>query len=170
MQDDWAKQEIMRAYFKKKNLNLKDIGFKTGSRIFINERLTSTNREIFNRASEAKKFKFIHRFYTRRGLVYMQRRENDRPTCAFHIRDLDDVFPPDYDRHRRTDHQQWTNDPLDKSSTNMPQIPLPNLNSASVQSTDSKENRQPSTSQSDIAHANPHSHVTATTNTSQANM
>lgn len=59
IQDDWVKQELLSAYFKKKNLNLTDIGFKTASRIFINERLTLANREIFNRASEAKKQNLI---------------------------------------------------------------------------------------------------------------
>lgn len=100
LQDDWAKQQMITAYFRKKNLNLKDIGFRTATRIYINERLTATNREIFNRAAEAKKSNFIHRFYTRRGLVYVQRHEKDRPACMFHISDLDVVFPLNYERQR----------------------------------------------------------------------
>lgn len=35
MQDDWVKKEILTAYFRKRNLNLTDIGFKTAARVFI---------------------------------------------------------------------------------------------------------------------------------------
>lgn len=147
VQDEWVKQQIMGAYFKKKDLNLKDIGFRTSSRIFINERLTSTNREIFNRASEAKKSNFIHRFYTRRGLVYVQRRDNERPMCMFNIEDINMVFPSEYYRPR----QLRTNDVMDKQRIpiphQMPSNPLP-LNATDIE--------QSSTSQLD--HANTQSH------------
>lgn len=99
LQDDWAKQEITAAYFMKKNLNLTDIGFKTATRIYINERLTTINRDIFNRAAVAKKNNLIHRFYTRRGLVYIQRQQNSRPECIYHIGELDVIFPSKYDQH-----------------------------------------------------------------------
>lgn len=92
IQDDWVKQELLTAYFKKKNLNLTDIGFKFPARIYINERLTSTNRAIFNRAAEAKKSGIIHRFFTRRGLVYVQRAVNSQPATVQHISDLESLF------------------------------------------------------------------------------
>lgn len=98
LQDDWAKQELLSNYFKKKNLNLTDIGFKTSTRIFINERLTTTNREIFNRASEAKKSNLIHRFFTRRGLVFVQRDENSRLTCITHANEIEEIFPLNHAR------------------------------------------------------------------------
>lgn len=98
-QEDWVKREFLTAYFKKANLNLTDIGFKTASRIYVNERLTATNREIFNRAAEAKKSNYIHRFYTRRGLVYIQRAENTQPTCIIYITELDPLFPLNCNRH-----------------------------------------------------------------------
>lgn len=50
--------------------------------------------------SEANKSNYIYRFYTRRGLVYVQRHEKDRPACMFHISDLDVVFPLNNERHR----------------------------------------------------------------------
>lgn len=100
LQDDWVKQELLSNYFKKKNLNLTDIGFKTPARIFINERLTTTNREIFNRAAEAKKSNLIHRFFTRRGLVYVQRNETSRPMCIFDVSELHIVFPLNHTRYQ----------------------------------------------------------------------
>ena len=39
----WAKNNFLDAYYKKKNLNLKDIGFKTARRIYVNESLTMSN-------------------------------------------------------------------------------------------------------------------------------
>lgn len=98
--DEWCKNELLATYFKKKNLNLTDIGFKTPARIFINERLTASNREIFNRAAEAKKSNLIHRFFTRRGLVFVQRDENSNPMCIPHFSDLDVVFPLNRDGNR----------------------------------------------------------------------
>lgn len=99
---DWVKEELLRAYFQKKNLNLTDLGFKTPSRIFINERLTSKNREIFNRAAEAKKSNLIQRFFTRRGLVYVQHDVDSQPSSVLHISDLDTLLPADRPRIPRT--------------------------------------------------------------------
>ncbi len=84
----------MACYFKRKDLNLKDIGFQTSARIFINESLTKLNREIFNVAAVAKKSNHIVKLFTRNGLVYVQRRENDKPACIQHISDLEQILPP----------------------------------------------------------------------------
>lgn len=100
LRDDWAKQELLTAYFRMKNLNLSDIGFKTSTRIFLNERLTVMNRDIFNRAAEAKKSHLIQRFFTRRGLVFIQRDDNSRPQCIYHISEVDVVFPLNHGRLR----------------------------------------------------------------------
>lgn len=154
VQDEWAKQEIMGAYFKKKNLNLKDIGFKTGTRIYINERLTSTNREIFNRANEAKKAKFIYRFYTRRGLVHIQQRENDRPSCVFHVSDLDAVFPSNYDRHRQSGQRSMNESTTKPTTSPMHHNPSQNFNVAPTNATESMDTGQSPTTQPDAVHSN----------------
>lgn len=91
--DNHVKQSLMSCYFKRKNLNLKDIGFKTSTRIFINESLTKANREIFNLASEAKKAYHIVKLFTRNGLVHVQRYDNDKPVCIKHISDLEQILP-----------------------------------------------------------------------------
>lgn len=120
VQDDWVKQELLSSYFKKKNLNLTDIGFKTAARIFINERLTMANREIFNRASEAKKLNLLHRFYTRRGLVFIHRGEKDPPMCIYHIGELDPILPPNHMRqqHRNLHHSNRPSIKLSAQSSN----------------------------------------------------
>lgn len=69
---DDAKQHMLSSYFDRKNLNLADIGYKTSSRIYINESLTETNREIFKVAAEAKRSRKLNKFFTRLGLVYIK--------------------------------------------------------------------------------------------------
>lgn len=91
--DEWAKNELLSAYFKKKNLNLCDIGFRTSSRIYINESLTKLNREIFKMASEAKKRNLIFKLFTRRGLVYVQMSEKDRTHCITCVNQLAGILP-----------------------------------------------------------------------------
>lgn len=94
--DNYVKQEFLSCYFKHKNLNLKDIGFHTPARIFVNESLTKSNREIFNLASDAKKANLISKLFTRNGLVHLQRFENDKPIGIFHINDLAQILPPSF--------------------------------------------------------------------------
>lgn len=92
----WAKQELLSSYFKKGDLNLKDLGFQTSARIFINESLTKSNRAIFKLASEAKKSKMIIKYFTRNGLVHVQRCENSKLSCIRHISDLEQMLPPSF--------------------------------------------------------------------------
>lgn len=124
LQDDWVKQNFLTAYFRKKNLNLEDIGFKFPARIYINERLTSTNRAIFNRAAQAKKLSYIFRFYTRKGLVYVQRDANSRPLCIENLAGLDKFFPDQCHTDAST-----LRPPPDMSKTNhnqnQPAVPKP---------------------------------------------
>lgn len=75
---DWGKNELLSAYFKKKNLNTKDIGFKSAARIYINESLTKFDRTIFSAASDAKKSKLIFKCYTRNGIVHIQTTEGGK--------------------------------------------------------------------------------------------
>lgn len=96
--DNWSKQELFSGYFKKKDLNLKDIGFQTSARIFINENLTQSNRAIFKLASEAKKANLIFKFHSRNGSVHVQRNESSKIMCMYHISDLKHILPPSFDR------------------------------------------------------------------------
>lgn len=110
VQDDWVKQSLLTAYFKKKNLNLTDIGFKFPARIYINERLTPANRAIFNRAAEAKKSDVIVRFYTRKGLVYIQRHANAKPIAVEQLSDLDRLLPTPYSTNKNLLDNRSIND------------------------------------------------------------
>lgn len=92
MISDWGKNELMSAYFHKKNLNTKDIGFKSGSRIYINESLTKYNRSIFNAASEAKKSKSIFKCYTRNGLVHVQLKDGGKIIRVVDLDQLDTIL------------------------------------------------------------------------------
>lgn len=78
LNNDWAKQELVSAYFQKKNLNIADIGYQSKARIYINESLTKHNRQIFKAATEAKKFKQIVKCYTRNGIVHVQQSEQGK--------------------------------------------------------------------------------------------
>ncbi len=83
---DWAKQQLLSAYFTMKNLNIGDIGYQMKSRIYINESLTIQNRAIFKAASDAKKSKLITKCYTRNGIVHIQINDEGR---IFRINDID---------------------------------------------------------------------------------
>lgn len=107
--DNYVKQELLSCYFKKRNLNLQDIGFKTSARIFINESLTNPNREIFNLASEAKKANHIVKLFTRNGLVHVQRYDKDKSVCIQHLSDLEQILPPAFGRTSSiTANRGWT--------------------------------------------------------------
>lgn len=85
----WAKDCFLNAYFTKKTLNLKDIGFKTARRIYVNESLTTRNRQIFQLALLAKKSNRIHRCFTRQGLVYIEESASSKSIRIVNKEDLD---------------------------------------------------------------------------------
>lgn len=93
------------------------------------------NREIFNRASEAKKSNLIHRFFTRRGLVYVQRDDSSQPTSV-HISDLNSLFPPNHSGNHRNgargnrNDRQATNVQTKSGSTNGESVNEPEMQSA----------------------------------------
>lgn len=87
-----AKQHLMSSYFQRKGLNLTDIGFKTSSRIYINESLTKSNREIFSSAAQAKRLQKLHKYFTRRGLVYVQMAADSRAVCIESVGKLNELI------------------------------------------------------------------------------
>lgn len=126
--DNFAKQELLSCYFKRKDLNLKDIGFQTSSRIFINESLTKSNRAIFNLASEAKKANLITKFFSRNGLVHVQRDENGRPYCIYHVGELQQILPPTFER--ASSYTSQNKQPLSRSTTSSVNKPQTSSSSA----------------------------------------
>lgn len=82
----------MSSYFRRKGLNLTDIGFKTSTRIYINESLTSYNREVFNAAAQAKRIQKLYKYFTRRGLVYVQMAVDSNTVCIESIGKLNSLI------------------------------------------------------------------------------
>ncbi|KAJ6647988.1 hypothetical protein Bhyg_03213 [Pseudolycoriella hygida] len=106
--DAWVKQHLLSAYFKRKNLNLKDIGFQTASRIYINESLTNANRAIFKLTSEAKKANVIASLFSRNGLVHVKRDAKARSTIIYNIGELEQILPSDF-KESTTSNVRLTN-------------------------------------------------------------
>lgn len=147
VKDDWAKRELLTAYFKIKNLNLKDIGYKTATRIYINERLTAKNREIFNRAAEAKKAGLVQRFFTRKGLVYTQRDEKSRPEVIVHISDIDNKFPVNHGHPHSSRGNRFLHNKSSNQSHSHPSSQQPTRKSAVANNERISSISQPSQSQ-----------------------
>lgn len=141
--DNFAKQELLSCYFKRKNLNLKDIGFKTSARIFINESLTKSNRVIFNLASEAKKANLIAKFFTRNGLVYVQRAENARPACFYHIGELQEILPLTFER--ASTYMSQRNHPMSRGPSPSKNQPQMNISSTFTSNSQHERDSQKST-------------------------
>jgi hypothetical protein len=76
-------------YFKKKTLNLTDIGYQTSVRIYISENLTKQNQHIFGAALQLKKDGVIASVSTHFGAVSVKKtREGNRITIG-NMADLD---------------------------------------------------------------------------------
>lgn len=146
MYDVWAVRELFSCYFKKANLSLNDIGFKSNARIFINESLTKANRDIFRLAVEAKKANHIVKFHTRNGLVHVKRQVNSKPISMQHIGELRQILPPlfvranNHETGRRPNAQG--NHAVNKSTL---QPATPSKNSAIVQPNASMDSNQSDT-------------------------
>lgn len=76
-------------YLSFKNLNIQHIGFKTASRIYINELLTKRNSEILQLVRKLKVHNKISRYYTSRGIVYVSK--PDDKLKSFPILDKKDL-------------------------------------------------------------------------------
>lgn len=74
-----ARNEFFRSYMKCLDLNLKDIGFDTGLRIYIKESLTKRNADIFRKAVTAKKDQQLFGVHTYNGHVYVRINKEDQP-------------------------------------------------------------------------------------------
>lgn len=104
----WAKHNFLDSYYKKKDLSLKDIGFKTARRIYVNESLTALNRQIFTMALQLKKNGRIFRCFTRQGLVYVQEEASSNSFRVTSKLDLDkyrDEPIPESAQHNGMDTQ-----------------------------------------------------------------
>lgn len=84
------------SYYKKNNnncLTLNITGLDSNTPFYINENLSNTNYQIFQKAILFKKRKYIQSAYTFRGIVHIKRTANDEPIGIEHI-DILDGFRP----------------------------------------------------------------------------
>lgn len=83
------RQTFFSAYIRSKNLNLTHLGFKTPTRVYINESLTKRNLVIFSKALLLKKKGLINYVSTHNGLVYVKIVGDSNKTF---ISDVDTLF------------------------------------------------------------------------------
>ncbi|KAL9707703.1 hypothetical protein quinque_011221 [Culex quinquefasciatus] len=67
----YKRNEFMKAYFQKANLSLKDLGFPSDGRIYINENLSAQNYSAFQQAMGWKREKKIHSVKVSDGMVFV---------------------------------------------------------------------------------------------------
>lgn len=67
----WDKSSFLNLYFKKKTLNLNDIGFESSMRIYISENLSPSTYSIFREAVQLKKAGLIGKIKTLNGCVFV---------------------------------------------------------------------------------------------------
>lgn len=87
---DFSRQ-FMTCYLKYKTLNLSNIGFNTASRIYVNENLTKTNRDLFRHCITTKKnLSIIQNVFTKDGLVHVKFIGMAKPTYVRSINEFND--------------------------------------------------------------------------------
>lgn len=83
---------FINQYFKKKDLNLKDVGFSTATRIYINDFLTKKNQAIFASAMKLKKAGSIVKTFSYRGIVQVKTADG-KISSIFHLDGLNRLIP-----------------------------------------------------------------------------
>lgn len=72
-----CRNEFYRKYLSKCSLCLRDIGYESGNRIYINENLTTNARQIRAAAIKLKKLGQVQSVFTRNGTVFMKPNGSD---------------------------------------------------------------------------------------------
>lgn len=91
----YKRNEFMKAYFQKANLSLKDLGFPSDGRIYINENLSAQNYSAFQQAMGWKREKKIHSVKVSDGMVFVTTSKEAKPIRIFQHTSLwnKDEFP-----------------------------------------------------------------------------
>lgn len=72
----------------KSRLNISQIGFMSSARVFINEKLSKKNYEIFKKAKDLKKSGNLFNYHSFRGLVFVRRFELSNTVCVCSLDEL----------------------------------------------------------------------------------
>ena len=76
------RNEFYRLYLSKRSLCLRDIGFDSGNRLYVNENLTKNARLIRAEAIKFRKLGQLESVTTRNGIVYIKRKRSDTATAV----------------------------------------------------------------------------------------
>lgn len=86
--NSWDKSNFFFKYIKHKSLNLSELGFSTPARVFIGENLSKHNYEVFRKCISLKKNGQISKCYTKNGLVYIVKGNDNKQTLIKSVNDL----------------------------------------------------------------------------------
>ncbi|EDS28541.1 conserved hypothetical protein [Culex quinquefasciatus] len=75
--------ELYGRYLRSRNLTLRDVGFESNNRIFLNENLTPQAREVRSEALKLKKQGHLHQVYSRDGIVCVRSAAGADPVGVF---------------------------------------------------------------------------------------
>jgi hypothetical protein len=85
------REEFYRLYFRHKTLNLSELGFSSNQRVYISENLTKRDQEIHGAAMKMRHERKLHSVSTSKGVVFVRRNQDDRPTPIRAMSELTDV-------------------------------------------------------------------------------
>jgi hypothetical protein len=84
----WDKSDFFSKYLAERKLNLSDIGFQAGTRIYLSENLTSNNQFILRAAQKLRTEKKIFAVKSKFGAVFISHKEGDREVVVRRLSDL----------------------------------------------------------------------------------
>lgn len=85
------RDDFFASYFRKRDLNLRLLGFNSDRRIFINENLTLNARKIKNAALTMKKEGKLSSVYSKAGIIYVKQREGSNPVAITQLGQLNEL-------------------------------------------------------------------------------
>lgn len=80
----FKRSEFMLAYFRKKNLSIRDLGFPSDDRVYINENLSAQNHAAFQIAMGWKREKKVHSVKVSDGMVFVNTSKDSKSIRVFH--------------------------------------------------------------------------------------
>lgn len=83
-----SRNEFYRKYLSKRSLCLRDIGFESGNRIYINENLTANAREIRAAAIKLKKLGEVQHVSTRNGIVFIKPKGSENSKAIHTVKQI----------------------------------------------------------------------------------
>lgn len=82
------RNDFYRQYLSKRSLCLRDIGFESDNRVYINENLTKNARQIRAEAMKLKKLGHLENVTTRSGIVYVKRKGSETVSAIYSLQQI----------------------------------------------------------------------------------